>query len=175
VTPVPKTDSTGRRKQYGVDNIRWRDFVVTRAGLDGVTVETACHNATIRDFSVISAGSIGVNVTSGDVAARNSDVVIEDGVVHTSATGYSFGLTDRVAINRCNSFNATTRDLYVAETTGFSRGLDNFTNVAYGTNVTHRTPQKVPLSFVNSWRRLPARSRPGRSRQATEWLWIPGR
>ncbi|WP_426940259.1 hypothetical protein [Pseudarthrobacter sp. S6] len=145
-------DRKGLTAQYGIDNIAWERIVVTRAGVDGIAIETACHRIALRDVQVISATGIGVNITSGDAGARNSDVLLDGVVVNASATGISLGLTDRATLRRVRSVAAGTQDFNVSEVTDLSVSGDcSFTIVTTGANVTYKKPRKVTIPLLASW------------------------
>lgn len=145
-------DRKGLTAQYGIDNIVWERVVVTRAGVDGVTVETACKRVSLRDIHVVSATGVAVLVTSGDAGARCSDVLLDNVNVDTCATGVSLGLTDRVTVRKTRVATATTQGLSVAEVTDLSvSGDSSFPSVTVGANVTHKKPTKRAITLGASW------------------------
>lgn len=150
---ILSADRKGLTAQYGIDNVVWERIRVTRAGVDGVAIETGCKRITLRDITVDSAGGSGVVITSGDIGNRCADLLLDQvNVLSAGTSGISLGLTDRATIRKSRVAAAGTQGLFVSETTGLTiTGDCTFPSINYGSNVTTSKPQSALITLTNNW------------------------
>lgn len=136
--------------QYGVENVVWERVVVESGDVSAFTVETSCHNVTIRDFDIIATLGNGFHIMSVDAGTRrNTDVRIGPGRVR-SAGGWGIlaGATDGLTVSRVTIDSATSGNASYTDCTDVRTDLPG-TFTTSGTS--WATTRWVNLTLQNSW------------------------